>query len=1272
MKKAINVLTILVITLAFFLVISRYNIKIEAPGTFTRKVEKKNSRLFEDFPLDKQKFIDLQVDEDAFEKLTQREKRDQVLDWLLYTTLYSTGLPAETLNEILYDIPTIRYGYMHPVANFEFGSTRSCVIGDSIIIALIPRDIQENQYNDYLAGIADKHRTDLGEEPKIIHIFRYKIYLNERFALLKRCKDVKADALYTREYGYYTSIIKNLDDFKKFMGKIKDITFARVVSDNLKLGGRKLKEHYRGIRIEDVAAIWQAEKEIQDRLNRFEAKWQHNLDLLNKKLEEYNQRESQENILDNTNIKILLGENKKMMNLLERMQSTPNDVEGYQPPNSIISYKHYEDEYEKLNQMMQEDFIKARIPDNCGFSLDHTFNFKELQKGFSDPERISNSMLSIGLKLIKKEEIQNAADALRNNNIVPLLVIIDKLKKSDNEKAQSLALNLKIWTEYHRFQKARYDGPLKGTEVGMVLFYTDLLAKLWALDYMDSTPGKYIKDFNSLTQTKISPVFKQELIDLPSTRLWFGTNDKGFQEIGNSDRLLFARVAARVYAASSNPLQPGKEEAANAESSDFLGWWNDHYEEIARYEPEYQRLNEIMKWSILVTWLNNSNKGHYLDFLQDVKVYKGHWFPKWVKNQSNLKFKKWDQVEFYKPGYLGTKTEAMHILYSRAYERFGMQRALGGGVSLAPKNLFKVRKALPRNINKSIRRSHLNYGKTRLRGNARAINTLDGKSYNIKKLTSNRATVVGTPKPHAKLRGRHSELRHQGFERILSRKTTRFKADTKIGDNHLGTLDISRTKNGFKIGWKSRDIDAGQSIARKISKSENPVDVLIKDPRVESIIRKGKGDNFYIKMNQSETWLKMAPEKRAAARIDNRFQSRVSDVDNGLKNYQLKWLKETDLGSELRLGKSDYINIKSFKGTGKDVIVVSPTRGPPAFSKQFEINYGNYKIRGKVDPKTGDFFINRGSIPKNIRDKPGKLQNLVSKSDLQTIRKEAISSVEKITLKRTKLPNSDSFARSLRKKDYKNAAGEIAKDPQGLKTRLRENIKNELRRNKEFQDAGHYSKAIHHLDHLIEIHGPLPGLKIRKGITLLKRQRYTAAKDQFHQVMLNSSKNQRAQYFDEINSQLGNPSVRFKFKEPNQSYWEYFLLNTNSGQIAKETKIDRIIKSNAPIYIQDRPGLTNLDWPTAVKTKNLTQAIRGRRVVKLMNTGIEDFKPQFIYSHDTLVKNLPGKLSPGKQISKFKGLSYPYRFVRCYLPDEDENEGEVKHGYIYLIFAESV
>jgi hypothetical protein len=89
----------------------------------------------------------------------------------------------------------------------------------------------------------------------------------------------------------------------------------------------------------------------------------------------------------------------------------------------------------------------------------------------------------------------------------------EKLNQTVNEK-----INTKIagFTDFwdtpvtQGFQKARYDGYLQGTEVGMVLFYTDILAKIWALNYLDSTPSKLIPEFQSPTKIQISSIYKKE------------------------------------------------------------------------------------------------------------------------------------------------------------------------------------------------------------------------------------------------------------------------------------------------------------------------------------------------------------------------------------------------------------------------------------------------------------------------------------------------------------------------------------------------------------------------------------------------------------------------------------------------------------------------------------------------------------------------------------------------------------------------------------------
>src|SRR5262249_13984237 len=146
--------------------------------------------------------------------------------------------------------------------------------------------------------------------------------------------------------------------------------------------------------------------------------------------------------------------------------------------------------------------------------------------------------------------------------------------------------------------------------------YTDLLAKLWALDFLNSTPSRHASDvrlaaallapgtpaklwpvgylsavrkghrqgegFPSKTSVPLSPIYEKEMEQLDSTRLWFGPADLGFQIAGDRKQLLFGRVSTRVFAKSHSSLQRG-EVAANAASEAFLGWWNEHYEEVARY-----------------------------------------------------------------------------------------------------------------------------------------------------------------------------------------------------------------------------------------------------------------------------------------------------------------------------------------------------------------------------------------------------------------------------------------------------------------------------------------------------------------------------------------------------------------------------------------------------------------------------------------------------------------------------------------------------------------
>ena len=202
------------------------------------------------------------------------------------------------------------------------------------------------------------------------------------------------------------------------------------------------------------------------------------------------------------------------------------------------------------------------------------------------------------------------SEALNAKDIGAFLTVLDQAcTKMVADESRCGDMNRSL-VKSHRFQAARYDGTLQGTEVGMVLFYTDLLMKLWAQDYERATP-RAVTGFPNRTAIEVAAIYRTEVRDAPTTRLWLGSLSDGYQTASGGSEMLFARIATRVFAVPNDAIT-GEDRKDTTEphiyNRIFMTWWNDHYEEVARYEPEYERLNEIMKWSQLISWLNTSDQ----------------------------------------------------------------------------------------------------------------------------------------------------------------------------------------------------------------------------------------------------------------------------------------------------------------------------------------------------------------------------------------------------------------------------------------------------------------------------------------------------------------------------------------------------------------------------------------------------------------------------------------------------------------------------------------
>ena len=451
----------------------------------------------------------------------------------------------------------------------------------------------------------------------------------------------------------------------------------------------------------------------------------------------------------------------------------------------------------------------------------------------------------------------------------------------------------------------------------MALFYTDLLAKIWLMDFARSTPSLAIAGFEPQTRLLLPKIYRAELIKLPSTRLWFGSEDNGYQIVDTST-LRFARNATRIYAASSDPLEPGREVAPNAVSEAFLSWWNDHYEEVAQYEPEYQRLNQIMKWSLLISWLSSANASARLGALAAVPVDHSSWFPNWVRKSPQLRFCDWNRVSFFPQGHLGATTEAMPILVLYGFNTFAdedpedLAWRITGGVSLASKEVLKTRPLLRTELPALMRRSGLDYSKISTEG--KRLVTFRGTVYEFGKAgeTALRSGIQGigrevaslemAAKDGLKFRARFGEMTEGRFARVVERAGSNVRIEARAAAGEIGHLNIAPSRNGFRVGWRAREVDDGYAIARRLSSSRDLAAALKNDPLVEAAIAENTTGSYYVKSHGSRKWMKLALEGEPSPNVANGWNGRIADITPNARPVNIAWLDEAQVPAELRNG----------------------------------------------------------------------------------------------------------------------------------------------------------------------------------------------------------------------------------------------------------------------------------------------------------------------------------------------------------------------------------
>ncbi|MBC7772048.1 MAG: hypothetical protein H7210_06110, partial [Pyrinomonadaceae bacterium] len=704
------------------------------------------------------------------EQPTSRELMDQALDWLALAAALGLQAGPDQIHEAAFDRMPARHALVRSAFSLEYGVTRWLSIGTIGLIAVIPavdpqleqREVESRRWR-HLAEIADTYVQNTGEQPPYLHEFAYVMAPDRGSATLEYRGQIAGEQLFGPESGYVRSEwIENAEQVGGFLSKSNLLVGVEWETASpprkLRLLGRSI-EGYRGIGLEEVASIWQARQDVSSKYAALDAELNKQVRAKKAEIEEkWSQKPDESKSFPGTTPKKRGGSKEGLFTL--PLADPPKLSTGpalLQPAGKFLSAQA---EFNAAQQVIEENFAKviaeSGLTGGTGFSLDPTYDWAKLADEFERPSMPGLIQLNTNAKArMSTSEMQSirggggggAAARAASATFDAWLHRVAALGDAEVDSARSFLGQISRTTS---LQQARYDGPLRGTEVGMNLFYTDLLAKLWSFDYRRSTPSRFVEGFEPPTRRPRSPAYDALNNEYSNSRLWFGPEPSKF--LRTQRGLYLSHRIVRLYSASNDPTRPGREVPTAPFWESFDSWWHTHYEEVAWHEQEYQRLNEIMKWSTAVAMLDDTDSLSALKILADVRFPRDHWFPSWVRERQvplALKFDKWDEVRFFPRQGTSDEAERLPILEQRNWSG-----TLSGGVSLATAGTFAKKPAMDfaRSVPVSVRRAGLRVPDISVSSTGTRLSTLRGDSIVLERQGTGFVTNI-KPDPSTRFRG---------------------------------------------------------------------------------------------------------------------------------------------------------------------------------------------------------------------------------------------------------------------------------------------------------------------------------------------------------------------------------------------------------------------------------------------------------------------------------------------------------------------------------------
>jgi hypothetical protein len=763
--------------------------------------------------------------------------------------------------------------------------------------------------------------------------------------------------------------------------------------------------------------------------------------------------------------------------------------------------------------------------------------------------------------------------------------------------------------------EATYEPSLKGTSVGMTLFYTDLLAKLLAVDYLKGGSTAFVEGLGVEASLPGAAVHLRQFQSAPDVKVWLGPRSRYFRILNGGEELAFAGNVTELQASSHDSAESAKPPSPHAQA--FVEWWRGRREKIAAFEPEYSRLEEIMKWGLLVAWEGDSEYGsQHLRFLSDVQIDRSHTLTNWVKRQAGLKFKDIDKLGFVtqlgsasgewltRPFFILPGTKDAKGKVSGAILRGKGGRGGGGGRGKGTSSGGKHGKGVSPGGGEGTHTSGADVPtyKRIFEGGAGADPSKPFAHEGVKVETAGNRVVSSVAHDHragTRLVGTHGIVaNHLEVENVHVNSGREAVIVTKVGGTELGALRVGQSQNGFEVGWQSRDFDAGEAVARRLSATSEPlVNSLFVDPTVETVLSLPGEEAYLVKMVGANRWVKMA-EGEMSGNLADGWHEQVTDYAAGQRNIKLRWAEGREVAAQIEsLG---FLGVPTGEAPGAALIEV--TNIPPAAEHTETVVFrsGGDVIEAARDKRTGTIYFDTKKLPPHFRDAPRRLRKLVSQSSFD-----------------------DQLAIKLRGGDLTGTIKELEADPQRFKALTEGQLRDGLLDTNRLVAAGHYEKAFLQLDSMIEIYGPRPELTLLRGVAQLSRQHPQLA-DTLVEVSQRRGLREPHAFYDELNERL-----RARGVVPEgvflgggaQPGFHYKVANLAGGETVAPQAVSG---AKALVYVQDDPGLNSIDWNVSVSNV-MASPVTGRfgRIIRLPQGDVSRFQPTLIYAPDGVTQFKP-------------------------------------------------